>query len=232
MPAKTRRPLPMLTAITLTLAATFSAGPSAAAGEPARVPATPSLRQALAQLHSPDRAIDLQAKLDAKIAKNRGYGGGLFRMSSGTDAVLFEGVSGDLDRLGGVPIGPRDTFEIASTSKTFTAATILRLKEEGLLLLDDPISTYLPADITQELLVIDSHDYGPEITLRQCLNHTSGLPDYWYDPPYVFSEFNAFLVDFYADPNRFWQPEELIEYAKHLTPIAIPGALFHYSDTG
>ncbi|MAE71278.1 MAG: hypothetical protein CME06_12530 [Gemmatimonadetes bacterium] len=220
----------MTISITLTTAiALASPGPGA---QPTRASAPPTPRQAIVQLQPADRAIDLQAKLDAKIAKNRGYGGGLFRMSSGSDGVLFEGVSGDIDRIGGVPIEPRDTFEIASTSKTFTAATILLLKEEGLLFLDDPISTYLPTDITQGLLVIDDHDYGPEITLRQCLNHTSGLPDYWYDPPYVFWELNAFLIEYYRDWDMFWEPEDLIGYAKDLTPIAPPGTLFHYSDTG
>jgi len=178
------------------------------------------------------RGVDLQAKLDAKVAKNNGFGGGLYRQASGTDGVLFEGVSGDLDHRGGVPIDPHDSFEIASTSKTITAVTVLLLMEEGLVGLDDPISTYLDPEITTALLVIDDHDYGPDLTPRQLLNHTSGLPDYWYDPPYLFWDVNQFLYDFYSDANHFWEPEELIEYAKELSPIAPPGTLYHYSDTG
>ena len=178
------------------------------------------------------RGIDLQAVLDAKVKQNNGYGGGVFRMSSPAAGVLFEGVSGDAVHGTQIPMKPRDTFEIASTSKTFTAVTALLLMEKGLLKLDDPIGDYLPPAVTGGLLVINGHDYGPEITIRQLLDHTGGLPDYWYDPPYVIGTYNAFLVAYYLYPDHFWKPEELLAFARRLTPIARPGKVFRYSDTG
>ncbi len=176
--------------------------------------------------------IDLQAVLDDLVQKNNGFGGGVFRLSTSGEGVIFEGSSGYAERKNQVPMEIEHTFEIASTSKTFTAVTVLMLFEYGMFELDDPIGDHLPPELTTGLLVIGGHDYGPEITIRQLLNHTGGLPDYWYDPPYVFGEFNAFLVAFYRDPGRFWEPEELLEYAADLTPIAVPGAKYHYSDTG
>ncbi|HEY2344712.1 MAG TPA: serine hydrolase domain-containing protein [Xanthomonadaceae bacterium] len=62
-------------------------------------------------------------------------------------------------------------FEIGSITKQFTAAAILQLKEAGKLDLDAKLATYLP----------DAPHAG-EVTLRQLLSHTSGLPEYLGDP--------------------------------------------------
>lgn len=67
-----------------------------------------------------------------------------------------------------VPITPATVFDIGSTSKQFTAATILLLEQEGKLSLDDDVRRFLP-----ELPV-----YERPITIRHLLHHTSGLRDY------------------------------------------------------
>ncbi len=64
-------------------------------------------------------------------------------------------------------------FYIYSISKTLTAAAILRLSEEGKLHLDAPLTTYLK-----------THPSIPDVTVRQLLNHTSGLSDYFSAPDY------------------------------------------------
>lgn len=66
-----------------------------------------------------------------------------------------------------VPAAPETVFQIASTTKTFTAAAVLKLVEEGKLSLDDKITKWLP-----ELPAAWSG-----VTVRHCLTHTSGLPD-------------------------------------------------------
>jgi D-alanyl-D-alanine carboxypeptidase len=186
----------------------------------------------LAALPDVSRTIDLQAKLNRKVAANKGYGGGVFRITSAIDGVHFWGASGQLYHGSDQEILPEDTFDIASITKTVTAVAVLQLVDDGLIDLDAPIKGYLSPEITTGLLVIDGHDYGPELTPRQLLNHTCGLPDYWYDPPYVFAQVNAFLLDYYRYPDHFWQPEELLDYARELTPIAVPGITYHYNDTG
>jgi len=67
-----------------------------------------------------------------------------------------------------VPITPQSVFDIGSTSKQFTAASILLLEKQGKLSLNDDIHKYLP----------ELPDYGHKITILQLLNHTSGLRDY------------------------------------------------------
>lgn len=68
----------------------------------------------------------------------------------------------------GVPITPQTVFDIGSTSKQFTAFSILLLQQQGKLSIDDEVRKFLP-EIT---------DYGKRITLRHLMNHTSGLRDY------------------------------------------------------
>ena len=73
---------------------------------------------------------------------------------------------------------PGDQFTISSMTKMITAATVMKLVEQGDLALDDPISLYLPAETVSQLLVLDGDSCGEAITVRQLLNHTSGLGDF------------------------------------------------------
>ncbi|MEM8527040.1 MAG: serine hydrolase domain-containing protein [Bacteroidota bacterium] len=68
-----------------------------------------------------------------------------------------------------VKVTPETIFDVASISKQFTAACILRLEEEGKLKLDDPIQQYLPE--------LPKYAEG-EVTIRHLLHHTSGFKDY------------------------------------------------------
>jgi phosphohistidine swiveling domain-containing protein len=77
---------------------------------------------------------------------------------------------------GFVPMWPDMLFQIASIEKTFTAALMLQLVEEGRLSLDDPVSRWVSG--------YDQID--PSITIRQLLNHTSDIYD-WEDNPRSFS---------------------------------------------
>jgi D-alanyl-D-alanine carboxypeptidase len=98
-------------------------------------------------------------------------------------------------------------FQSGSIGKTFTAAAVLLLAEEGKLDLDDPIIRHL-----EEL---------PKgwrlITIRHLLNHTSGLPDYW-EP----------TVDLRQD----YTESELLQAFSNLTPHFPPGEEWSYSNTG
>jgi len=80
-----------------------------------------------------------------------------------------------------IPATPSTVFRIASISKLFTSIAIMRLRDEGKLRLDDPVSAYLPwFDIRQ------AFPDSPPITIEHLLTHTSGLPreapfPYWTD---------------------------------------------------
>ncbi|HVS73346.1 MAG TPA: serine hydrolase domain-containing protein [Phycisphaerae bacterium] len=80
--------------------------------------------------------------------------------------ILFEKGYGLADREHGLSVSPQTIFRIGSITKQFTASAILKLQEEGKLSVNDPLSKYLPA-----------FPRGKEVTLRELLNHTSGIHD-------------------------------------------------------
>lgn len=164
-----------------------------------------------------------------RVARSDGFGAGIFRVEDPSGS-RYAGAVG-LRVPEGEPATAEDTFEIASITKTFTAVTVVQLAEEGRLNLDDPFAELLPA-WGSGLLVIDGDDLTGTITLRQLLQHTSGLPDYWNDGPYVEPRVNEFERDFFADANHFWTPEEILPYVARLDPLGRPGEVWSYSDTG
>jgi CubicO group peptidase (beta-lactamase class C family) len=116
-------------------------------GDPATIPAgVDRLFRPFSNGVGPGCALAVVA--DGRVVLARGYG------------------FADLARR--LPITPRTVFDIASTSKQFTAASVLLLAAQGRLSLDDDVRSYLPE--------LARHD--GVITLRQLLHHTSGLPNY------------------------------------------------------
>jgi CubicO group peptidase (beta-lactamase class C family) len=91
--------------------------------------------------------------------------------------VIYAGGRGLADLDGRRPITPDTAFRMGSIAKQFTAALVLQLVAEGELSLDDPISRFLP----------DFPQPGASATVRQLLNHTSGLQDYTKIPGYMLS---------------------------------------------
>ncbi len=82
--------------------------------------------------------------------------------------IIFERHNGTMHLDGNDTIHASSVFHIASTSKTFTAAAVLKLCDEQKIALDSPVATYL------------SPFPYPGVTIRQLLNHRSGLPNYLY----------------------------------------------------
>ncbi len=85
--------------------------------------------------------------------------------------LLYRHAYGLRDQQQRLPVTDDTWFEIGSITKQFTAAAILQLQEAGKLHLDDTLATYLP-----------NAPHAKEITLRQMLSHTSGLPEYLDGP--------------------------------------------------
>lgn len=139
---------------------------------------------------------------------------------------LAAGVVSHTDRR---PVRPDTPFRTASITKAFTAVVVAQLADESLLDLDDPVSTHLAHDVTElldALLVVDGRSYGRQVTVRQLLEHSSGLGDHASAPG-----FHSLLGE---DPGRRWAPRELLAVAKRVAPpAAVPGeGTFTYSDTG
>ena len=119
----------------------------------------------------------------------------------GTSGISHEDVS----------MKPNMLFSIGSITKNFVAALTLKLVEEGKLSLEDKLSEWLPP-----YPYIDSN-----ITIRQLLNHTSGI--------YMFWNNDELWEALKEDRNRIWTPEELLEYIKE--PHFPAGEGWRYSNT-
>ncbi len=86
-----------------------------------------------------------------------------------SSGVIFKGAYGLSNREGNIPLRIESQFYLASVSKQFTAAAILMLVQSGDLELEDRIRIYLP----------ELPEIYQEITFKNLLNHTSGIPDYY-----------------------------------------------------
>jgi D-alanyl-D-alanine carboxypeptidase len=108
------------------------------------------------------------------------------------------------------PIQSTDRARVASQSKPFAAAVVLQLVAEGKIELDAPIERYLPGMITG-----NGYD-GNKITVRNLLQHTSGLAEY---------------ASVLADQTRTYTPSELVRIALRTKPTFQPGSGWEYSNT-
>lgn len=126
-------------------------------------------------------------------------------------------------------------FFLASITKLYIAATVLRLHERGLLHLDGRLSDYLPADLTRGLHRFRGHDYTGQTTIRHCLCHATGLPDSLEERP---RGGRSLLELTFEEGDRAWTLAEAIAHARdNLTPhfppqnLDDPRARVRYSDT-
>lgn len=124
-----------------------------------------------------------------------------------------------------------NSFHTASVGKTFTATAVLLLYEKGYLNLNDRIGMHLSEEVLTGLHQYKNKNYASEITIKQLLQHTSGLPNYFEDKTTDGSPNGMSLL--FSQIKRIWSPEELLNISKmNMKPHFIPGTSFHYSDTG
>ncbi|MCV2463094.1 beta-lactamase family protein [Streptomyces sp. ICN988] len=131
-----------------------------------------------------------------------------------------EGV-GDLRT--GEPRSERDRYRVGSITKTFVATVVLQLEAEGRLSLDDTVDAWLPG------VVEGNGNHGDRITLRQLLNHTSGIYNYTADEEFARTHFarDGFLEHRYDTVT----PRQLVAIATAHEPDFAPGTDWRYSNT-
>ena len=131
---------------------------------------------------------------------------------------------------GGSKVTTDNPYYTASVGKTFTAAAIGLLVDQGKIQFNDPISAYLSDEIMDGLHILNGLDYGDSIKVSHLLQHTSGLPDYFGSETLDGSPSIFDLI--MTKPDQFWEPNELISFSKvHFKPSFAPGASYYYTDT-
>ncbi|PEP11196.1 serine hydrolase domain-containing protein [Bacillus wiedmannii] len=115
------------------------------------------------------------------------------------------------------PVETNFSFRIGSITKTFTASVVLQLAEEKQLNLDDTVEKWLPG-------VVQGNGYdGSKITIRQLLNHTSGIAAY--------TDLDMRDITLPQNPFRYYSTDELISLALAKPPVFAPGEGWDYSNT-
>ncbi|MEA2619469.1 MAG: D-alanyl-D-alanine carboxypeptidase [Chloroflexota bacterium] len=196
-----------------TSAPTATARPVASGPAPSRPPvgngtfAPPPIRRGTASATPLVRAA-LDARLEA-LRRKVGIPG-ISATILFADGSVWEGAAGLADVAADRRVTTDTAFPIASASKTFTSALVLGLIEDGKLRLDSTVKPFLPG------VAID-----PAITVRELLDHTSGLRDFYFGAGVD----KALLVK----RDRVWDAARSLAYVGK--PFSKPGLSWHYSNT-
>lgn len=150
-----------------------------------------------------------EAEIDAYIepfVKAAGFSGTIL-IAKGGEILINKGY-GMADYEWDIPNTPQTIFQIASISKSFTAAAIMVLEERGLLSVDDPLAKFIP-----------DYPNGERITVHHLLTHTSGIPNVNEFPEY--SQKSRF-------PNTL---EQILALFKNKALEQEPGTSYRYSNS-
>ncbi|BFV58081.1 serine hydrolase domain-containing protein [Kitasatospora sp. CMC57] len=127
--------------------------------------------------------------------------------------------AGVADTATGERARPDQRFRIASNTKSFVSTVLLQLEGEGRLSLDDSVEKWLPGTVRGH-----GND-GRAVTIRQLLNHTSGI----YDPTTEPEFFAPYLE--HHDRDHLYTPQEVVALAVRHQPLFAPGGGWSYSNT-
>jgi D-alanyl-D-alanine carboxypeptidase len=167
----------------------------------------PAVAQRASGVPDPDR---LQPLLD-EVVRAGAPGAAMFARDAEGE---WDGSSG-MAAVGGRDLDPDDHFRVGSVTKTYVATAVLQLVEQRRLGLADTVEQRLPGLLP----------YGSRVTLRQLLDHTSGVPDYLAAAP---------LGDYWTHgpgSARAWRPRELVGLVAAAPPAFEPGSSWGYSNT-
>ncbi|MBV9718363.1 MAG: beta-lactamase family protein [Candidatus Eremiobacteraeota bacterium] len=154
-------------------------------------------------------AGDMQSTLSSLASADKFSGAALLARG---DSILFQGAYGYAERSFGVKNAVDTKFNIGSMGKMFTGVAILQLAQAGKLALDDRLSKDLPS--------YPNRAVAKAVTIRQLLNHTSGLSDF-FGPKFVA-----------ANMNRFDSLESLLPFFVNAPLLFKPGSQWQYSNAG
>jgi D-alanyl-D-alanine carboxypeptidase len=170
----------------------------------------------LAQSDTVGLRATLQASLDA-IHEGGSHAGtsAAVALPDGSTIAVAAGYS---DSTRHIPMQTSDRLMSGSVGKTYFAALAMQLVSEGRLDLDASVSEYL-GDLPWFARIPNAS----AITIRNLMNHTSGVMRYEFQ--------EAFTRDLFANPDKFWEPEELLSYIFDMDPSFAAGEGWEYSDT-
>jgi D-alanyl-D-alanine carboxypeptidase len=156
-------------------------------------------------------AADVQRGLDRLVASSGGPPGAIATLYRDGRTTVVRAGRANVNRKGAPRAG--DHMRIASISKAYSGAVALQLVRDGRLGLDDTIAQRLP----------DMPPAWGGVTVRQLLNHTSGVPDY--------TQSDAFVEHVKSNPGGYVAPIQVIDWVRSDPLVFTPGSSYAYSNT-
>ena len=167
--------------------------------------------------------VKLQRLADSVVAARPQLPGLLIYAKSGATGRTWRIASGMADTARRTRLEADLPVRIASNTKSYTAAAILRLMEQGKIALSDPLSQHLSPELNA-LLVKDGYATD-RITIEHVLSHRAGFAEH--------PEVPAYVTVVLSTPRKRWTREEQVRWmVDSLAPIGAPGERYKYSDTG
>ena len=165
--------------------------------------------------HALTRVID-------RAGEERDIAGSVVRVETEDRKLVWEGSTGELD--------PERPFFIASTTKLYTTAIVLRLSERGCFNLEDRLVDLVDPDVVSGIHVFRGIDHTNQIKVRHLLSQTSGLADYFGGRRRRGETLEHTLR---SGTDMGWTLEDVLEAAREIGPAFLPGAPGRalYSDT-
>ncbi len=173
-----------------------------------------------AQLAETAQTTELQEILQAKLAELQTASGapGVTAGVVLADGASFGLAAGMADTVADTPMTAGGRLMQGSVGKTYVSAVAMQLVGEGRLDLDAKVSAYLGDEPWFERL-----PNAAEVTVRQLMNHTSGIIRYEFD--------DRFIADLLAQPDKVWEPVEQLAYLFDTEAPFAAGEGWDYSDT-
>lgn len=157
-----------------------------------------------------------------KIADNKRIFSTVLCIENNDGSFSWIGAAGNMQK--------NSRFFIASVTKLYITAIIMRLIEENQIELNEKISKYLPDYLYEGLHILNSIDYSDDITILHLISNTSGLPDYFFHKQNNGKTVSSTLLEGNDDS---WYLDKTIGLIKKLKPKFKPGikGKASYSDT-
>ncbi|MEN4044383.1 MAG: serine hydrolase domain-containing protein [Methanobacterium sp.] len=161
-------------------------------------------------------------KIVTKIVDHKKVFGCVVNVESGDNTFSWIGSAGNISN--------KTLYFIASTTKLYITAILLKLRSEGQIKLEDKISKYIPIESISGIHNYKGTDYSDKITIEQLMAHTSGLPDYFEEKTDTGKSLRQELS---LGHDSSWDFQKVMNDVKKLKPKFKPGAPRKalYSDT-
>ncbi len=148
-----------------------------------------------------------------KMIDNKSVFSAVMKVENSAGSFSWSGAAGSMQ--------VNSRYFIASVTKLYITAVVMKLMEEGKITLNDKISKYLPEHFCDRLHVLKGIDYSNEITVYHLITNTSGIPDYFFHKQKNGRTVADELMEGNDEP---WPIERTIELIKNLKPKFKPGA--------